>query len=512
MTARITVDLGFGDAGKGSIVEYLAHTGLAGLVVRFNGGAQASHNVVLADGRHHAFRQFGSASLLGVPTYLSRHVILEPALLLEEAEALQRLGLADPLGLLSVDRGALVVTPSHIMLNQVKERARGGDRHGSCGLGIGETRRFHLTYGDEALFAGDLLDASLARAKVEGITHRLLAEAHVIDPTIRMREQAVDARLEAFRRVGECVAFTDTVPLRVALATGRDVLFEAAQGVLLDETWGFYPHTTWTDTTTHNALALLDEVGYQGPREVLGIIRSYLTRHGAGPLVTQDATLRHPEPHNGAYEWAGAFRQGHPDLVALRYALLATGGVDRMIVTHMDRLPEDVVPVCSEYRTTAGAGYTLPSGRPSIEQMDLVTRDLSDVRPVYERVPAPEFLDFLEAETGVPVALTSHGPTLADKRSRSFEIALAKQPSELGEADAVRFGDFGGKTLAARRAWHDAIGAPDRRRLARSVIVDRVGAQARNRAVSGCGGVDLVDAACQLVQVGNVDRARPQQP
>jgi adenylosuccinate synthase len=424
MTARITVDLGFGDAGKGSIVEYLAGADAAALVVRFNGGAQASHNVVLANGRHHTFRQFGSASLLGVPTYLSRHVIVEPALLLEEAEALEGLGVPDPLRLLKLDSGALVVTPAHIMLNQVKERARGDARHGSCGLGIGETRRFHVMYGDEALFVGDLRDAALTRAKSNAIAQRLLDEAHAIDPTIRMRDQAVQARMEAFRQVGERVTLTGTAPLRAALGSGRDVIFEAAQGVLLDETWGFYPHTTWTDTTTHNALALLDEVGYHGPREVIGIIRSYMTRHGAGPLVTEDPALRYPEPHNGAYEWAGGFRRGHPDLVALKYALRATGGVDRLVVTHVDRLPEDEVFVCTEYRTASGTAYMLPADRPSVEQMGSVTHDLRGVRPVYQRVPSRTFLDLLEAVTGVPLALTSHGPLAADKRVTSRRLAI----------------------------------------------------------------------------------------
>lgn len=428
MTALITVDLGFGDSGKGSVVDHFASTRGAALVVRFNGGAQASHNVVLADGRHHAFRQFGSASLLHVPTYLSSHVIVEPGLLLEESDILERLGVEDPLSLLSIDSGALVVTPAHIMLNQVKERARGGGRHGSCGLGIGETRRFHLEYADEALFAGDLNDPWLTRTKVNNITRRLLDEAQTIDPAICMREDALTARLQAMGHIGERVALTDTAPLRAALSTGSDVLFEAAQGVLLDETWGFYPYTTWTDTTTRNALALLDEVGYRGPREVLGIIRSYMTRHGAGPFVTEDTTLVHPEPHNGAYEWAGAFRQGHLDLVALRYALLATGGVDALAVTHMDRLATSGAKVCDEYHTTSNAMFYLPSERPTIELMDLATRALERVRPVYRNVRSDEFLGYLESELGVPIAVTSYGPTAADKHAsavRQDRMAIA---------------------------------------------------------------------------------------
>ncbi|TDB72357.1 adenylosuccinate synthetase, partial [Actinomadura sp. KC216] len=151
----IVVDLGFGDAGKGTVVDHLCSTRPAFLggrpprppgergvatVVRFNGGAQAAHNVVLDDGRHHTFAQFGSGTFTpGVRTHLSRFMLVDPLALAAEADHLRALGVADALDRLTADRDALLTTPYHRAANRARETARGAARHGSCGMGIGET-------------------------------------------------------------------------------------------------------------------------------------------------------------------------------------------------------------------------------------------------------------------------------------------------------------------------------------------------------------------------------------
>jgi adenylosuccinate synthase len=95
-----------------------------------------------------------------------------------------------------------------------------------------------------------------------------------------------------------------------------------------------HPYTTWSTTTFANAATLLAEAGAVARR--LGVTRAYLTRHGPGPFVTEDATLGRPEPHNRRGPWQGAFRVGHLDAVALRYALEVSGGADELAVTHLD--------------------------------------------------------------------------------------------------------------------------------------------------------------------------------
>lgn len=143
----LVVDLGFGDAGKGAVVDRLCradHTVRA--VVRFNGGAQAAHTVVTADGRQHTFAQFGAGTLRGVPTLLSRFMLVDPLALTAEADHLRSLGVPDPCALLSVDRRARLTTPYHAAASRLREQARGAARHGSCGMGVGETARYALAH------------------------------------------------------------------------------------------------------------------------------------------------------------------------------------------------------------------------------------------------------------------------------------------------------------------------------------------------------------------------------
>ena len=166
--ATIVTDLGYGDAGKGRLVDYLARTQGARLVIRHNGGSQAAHNVVTPDGRHHTFSQFGAATFVpGVRTHLSRYMLVNPRLLLQEAQALATKGVPDALQRLTIDQDALVVTPYQQAANWVRELARGNARHGSCGHGVGETMADWLEFPDQALHAQDMLRPNAAARKLE---------------------------------------------------------------------------------------------------------------------------------------------------------------------------------------------------------------------------------------------------------------------------------------------------------------------------------------------------------
>ncbi len=214
----IVVDLGFGDAGKGSIVDWLCAAGSANAaqgvhpanrqhrgfakgelqgralvggpvkaVIRFNGGAQAGHNVVTPSGRHHTFSQFGSGTFHGVPTHLSRYMVVDPLALAAEASAL-----GDPYHLLTIDPEALVVTPWHAAANRAKETLRGQDRpgpypslrdappgkplagrHGSCGMGVGEAVSFSLLVPDEAPRVADCRSPVSLRRKLSAVRDAL---------------------------------------------------------------------------------------------------------------------------------------------------------------------------------------------------------------------------------------------------------------------------------------------------------------------------------------------------
>lgn len=454
----VVVDLGFGDAGKGGIVDYLAApagpAARAGTsvraVVRFNGGAQAAHNVVRSDGRWHTFAQFGAATLHGVPTLLSRHMMVEPLALAAEAAALARLGVRNPFGLLRIDGDALLTTPWHAAVNRAREVARGAAAHGSCGVGIGETAAYALAHPENAPRVGDTGDpgrltrllvrlAEWAEAEISAlraggpaageVEAAGSASPHAAAPAIpQVREVA-----EVYRAFARRVRPVDGTSLLRRLACAGPVLFEGAQGVLLDENHGFHPHTTWSTTTPARALGLLAEAGVDvADRDQvsrLGVTRPYLTRHGAGPLVTEDPVLAAvlPEPHNGTGRWQGAFRRGHLDLVALRYAVGACAspgsgpGVDALAVTHLDTAARPaargLLRAADAWRRPDGRTVTgLPVGRaPDLAHQERLTALARSAVPVLGPLPG-DVAGLLAGQLGVPVAVRSMGPTWADKQ------------------------------------------------------------------------------------------------
>ncbi len=139
------------------MTDTLARETQSGLVVRYNGGAQAGHHVVTPDGRQHTFSQFGAATFLpGVKTFLSSDVIIHPGALLQEGKALAAKGVPDCFDRLTVSDRSLVVTPFHQAANRIHELARGAERHGSCGVGIGETYEDHLEDKTKSILSRDL--------------------------------------------------------------------------------------------------------------------------------------------------------------------------------------------------------------------------------------------------------------------------------------------------------------------------------------------------------------------
>jgi adenylosuccinate synthase len=407
----IVADLGYGDAGKGTVVDWLCSQGKVKTVVRFNGGAQAGHNVVTADGRHHTFAQFGSGTFTpGVRTYLSRFSLVDPLALASEAAHLASAGVTDALDRLVVDVDALLTTPYHQAANRARELARGAGRHGSCGMGIGETASYALAWPDDAPRAGDCLAPRVLARKLGTLRDWLTSEFGELPAP----PQA--AVLAAYRAFADRVALADGACLR-SLLNSWPAVFEGAQGVLLDQWRGFHPYTTWSSTTFANAEALLAEAGQGALR--LGVVRCYQVRHGPGPFPTEDRSLDLPEPHNRGNDWQGAFRTGHLDAVALRYAAEVAGGADAIALTHLDvARTQPNLRVCRSYLVGGEPVTRIEPGPPrDLDYQQRLTSTMFQARPVYTE-PAASWAEVVEEAAGAPVTLLSRGPTAAAKAAR----------------------------------------------------------------------------------------------
>jgi adenylosuccinate synthase len=430
MNHVIVADLGYGDAGKGTVVDWLCspRSGPYGVhtVVRFNGGAQAGHNVVTTDGRHHSFAQFGSGTFTpGVRTHLSRFMLVDPLALAAEATHLAAVGVPDALARLTIDRDALLVTPYHRAANQVRELARGQHRHGSCGMGIGETARYALAHPGDAPRVADCAAPRVLARKLATLRDQLISELDPLAPQPGARSGTGPPIADLCDAYG---AFADAVPLvdsgyLARVLRGGPVVFEGAQGVLLDEWRGFHPYTTWSTTTFANAETLLAEAGSPGQAIRLGVVRTYMTRHGPGPFVTEDPTMERPEPHNRHGRWQGVFRTGHFDAVAYRYAAEVAGGVDALAVTHLD-IPRKGARLCRAYQVNGQSlARLVPGQERDLAHQERLTGTLLRARPEYEDPGSGDWPGLIEQVLGAPVALLSRGPTAADKQATASMLA-----------------------------------------------------------------------------------------
>jgi adenylosuccinate synthase len=430
--AIITVGLGFGDEGKGATVDHLVRHFGADLVVRYCGGSQAGHNVELPDGHRHTFSQFGAGTLAHrTRTYLGPNVVIDPPAIVREAAHLSELGVENPTGMLTIHPRCLVTTMWHKMLNRLRELSRGVDRHGSCGQGIGEARRYWLDHGRDAVFAADLRDVHMLRAKLELQRQRALIELqsfiHQIDDDARqeLRDWDVDTESVAAELTEAGSSGFSISPEVPACGTA---IFEGAQGVLLDEYHGFHPHTTWSTVTAHHAWELLQQAGAKEVA-VLGVTRAYVTRHGAGPLPSYcpDLTARLRDVGNPANPWQGQMRCGWLDLPLLRYAAAAAGPLDGIVVNHLDQVAGTGWQVCEAY-----AGLTLgPSDAPNLSRQERLGRELEQVKPVLAAATAERIVRRLGEIA--PVVLTGHGPSW--RQRRPYEITFHRRRAAPGGTD-----------------------------------------------------------------------------
>lgn len=438
--AYIVVGLGYGDEGKGTTTDFLTREHNAHTVIRYNGGPQAAHHVVTDDNLMHCFAQFGAGTLVpNTKTYLSQYMLVDPLALTKEAEVLKAKGIDDALPRLSIDKRCLIVTPFHKLVNRILETLRGAARHGSCGMGVGQTLAFYNILQNDALFAGDLSSPQIMREKLFKLFQ--LAKVTVNQALDHYgSNEAVDKYYQQLMRpnyieliVDNYYNFTqnskahlvDEAYLPRLLNDQGTMIFEGAQGVLLDHKYGFHPHVTKTRTTAINAQKLLS--GYQGTTETLGILRAYSTRHGAGPFVTEDKNLAEqiPDQHNSTNTWQEHFRVGWFDLLTAHYALKVADKIDRLVITNLDRIAQfEQIKICTGYQNQMKKIDEIKVNRHSdTDDLYHQTKYLNECQPIYKEIDnyisadkrESSLVKYLQQELNKEIALLSFGPRAKDK-------------------------------------------------------------------------------------------------
>jgi len=324
--ARVVIGANFGDEGKGLFTDFLCATQGADVVVRFNGGAQAGHTVITPDGRRHVFHHFGSGSFEGVPTFLSQFFVCNPILFFKELDDLRAVGVNPSV---YAHPQCLITTFADMMINQRKEDNRGVKRHGSCGVGFHETQvrsqipKLQITMAD--LWNGANLEPALVEICTKYASYRSGSE-------IANYEVMIESFLKG------CEAFANGVePLGIGQC--KEPIFEGAQGLLLDQNnKEFFPHVTHSNTGMKNVMALcasasLDEM------EAYYISRTYLSRHGAGALPSEDISMSFADETNVSHGYQGEIRFAPLDYNALLERCTADYGKGfKLVLTHCDQL------------------------------------------------------------------------------------------------------------------------------------------------------------------------------
>lgn len=426
MKIKIILGLGFGDEGKGTICDHIARTTSASLVVRFSGGAQCGHNVVTPDGRHHTFAQFGSGTFAGARTHLSRFMLVNPVTLMNEAIKLEELS-CKPFDVTTIEREALVTNFFQMIANQAREVQRGKNRHGSCGMGIGETVSDAIKYPEMAIRIKDIETPEVLRKKLtfsRDLKREEFGNApEGIDAFHPFSDDRIDYYVGLFQKLASMVRVVDESFLTEELQKSNTVIFEGAQGVLLDQDYGFHPYTTWSNTTFDNALDLLRD--FDGEVTKVGVLRGYMTRHGAGPFPTEIDNDNPPESairkdvHNQWGRFQEGFRLGHFDAVLARYALEVIGGVDELAITNLDKLGP-LPRFCSSYDD--GIIRQISRLRPKkldawmLENYHPWTSSIQVFKPNYETLQGRvQLVERIAHELNAPVKWCSIGPKATDK-------------------------------------------------------------------------------------------------
>lgn len=406
----------WGDEGKGKVVDLLTES--ADTVVRFQGGHNAGHTLVI-DGEKTVLHLIPSGILWpGKTCVIGNGVVLSPEALLEEIHKLEARGV-QVRERLRLSPACTLILPYHAYLDQAREKDRGDAKIGTTGRGIGPA--YEDKVARRGLRLGDMLYPERFAAKLKEVLEYhnfVLTEYHKVEPVDF--QQVLDDAMRMADELRDLVCDTVSLVHDVRKA-GKNILFEGAQGSLLDIDHGTYPFVTSSNTTA-GGTATGSGVGPLYLDYVLGITKAYTTRVGAGPFPTElfDDNGRHlaEKGHEFGATTGRARRCGWFDVVVLRHAV-QINSISGICLTKLDVLDGmDAIQVCVGYRCKDGKVLETP----------VDAEGYDEVEPVYHEMPgwsestlgarsldelpanARAYIAFLEEQIGTPIDIVSTGP------------------------------------------------------------------------------------------------------
>ena len=425
-TKKTAVVLGaqWGDEGKGKIVDVLSER--YKVVARYAGGHNAGHTVII-DGRKFVLRLLPCGVLRpGCRGVIGNGVVVDPGALLQEIAQLKAEGIPVD-GQLFVSNRAQVILPYHRMIELAAENAPGRTKIGTTSRGIGPAYEDKMHR--NGLRVVDLLNAQLLRTHITNACNEKNQIAHALFGTEPLNPAKI---YEEYARYAEQIApyVTDTaVLLNQAIRNGESIMFEGAQGALLDIDHGTYPFVTSSSATAGGAV-IGTGVGPTTIGTVIGVTKAYVTRVGEGPFPTEDHGKTGEELRERGNEFGAVTgrprRCGWLDLPLLRYSNMING-TEWLVVTKLDVLDTLAeIKVCTHYRIDGKETEVIPADIRSFDQIE----------PVYEKLPgwqsstegitsfealpenARQYLHFLEQNSGARIGMVSTGPD----RNQTFSV------------------------------------------------------------------------------------------
>jgi len=406
----------WGDEGKGKIVDVLSER--FSVVARYAGGHNAGHTVII-HGKKFVLQLIPCGVLRpGCKGVIGNGVVLDPAAFLGEVKKLREAGLPVDEQLFVSDR-AQVILPYHRMIELAAETAPGRTKIGTTRRGIGPAYEDKIHR--NGLRVVDLLNNSLLRTHIQNACHEKNTIAHALFGTEPLDPKTM---YEEYSRLAEQVApfVTDTaVMLNDAITNGEKVMFEGAQGALLDIDHGTYPFVTSSSSTAGGAVTGTG-VGPTKIGTVIGVTKAYVTRVGEGPFPTEidgySAELLRARGQEYGAVTGRPRRCGWLDLPLLRYSNMING-TEWLVITKMDVMDECAeIPVCTAYEIDGKITTKIPAD----------IRGFKSIKPIYttlkgwacstegitewDKLPqlAQDYLRFVERETGAKIGMVSTGP------------------------------------------------------------------------------------------------------